>query len=133
MGFLSRADLLGAVTLPREVVPVPELGGDVLVQGMSGAQRDAWEGSLVEGRGKKRRMNTANIRAKLVAQCCIDEQGNRLFTDDDAEALGKTRVDALNRLFAVAQRLSGVTDEDVDELGEGSTSGGPSSSDSRSN
>ena len=128
MAFLSRAELLAANILPRETVRIPELSGDVLVQGMTGAQRDAWEATLVEGRGKKRRMNTANIRAKLVAQCCVDEQGNRLFTDADAETLGTQRVDVLNRLFSVAQRLSGVSDDDVDELGtpSGSTSAGPS-------
>src|SRR5574343_1623714 len=107
MGFLSRSDLLAACQLPQEIVHVPELGGDVIVRGMSGAQRDEWEASLVEGRGKKRRMNTANIRAKLVAQCCVDEAGRRLFTDEDVEALGGVRVDVVNRLFAVAQRLSG--------------------------
>ena len=127
MGYLSRADLLAACELPRETVHVPELNGDVIVQGMSGVQRDAWEASLVEGRGKKRRMNTANIRAKLVAQCCVDDHGDRLFTDADVTQLGNSRVDVLNRLFSVAQRLSGVSDEDVDELGA-STSDEPSTS-----
>lgn len=133
MGYLTRADLLKAIGLPRRIVPVPELGGDVIIQGMSGAQRDAWESSLVEGKGKRRRMNTANIRAKLVAQCAVDEAGERLFSDADAETLGHTRVDVLNRLFAVAQELSGVTDEDVDELGEASTSAERSTLPSRSN
>jgi hypothetical protein len=77
-------------------------------------------------------MNTANIRAKLVAHCCVDEHGALLFTDADTEQLGNTRVDVLNRLFGVAQRLSGVSDEDVDELGS-STTGGPSTSASPSN
>jgi len=122
VALLSRADLLAACVLPRETVHIPELGGDVIVQGMSGAQRDAWEASLVEGRGKKRRMNTANIRAKLVAQCCVDQDGRRLFTDEDVEVLGTARVDVLNRLFGVAQKLSGVSDEDVDELGSPSDS-----------
>lgn len=133
MAFLTRADLLAAIGLPRETVRIPELGGDVLVQGMSGAQRDAWEASLVEGKGKRRHMNTANIRAKLVAQCCIDDGGNRLFTDTDIDVLGSTRVDVLNRLFGVAQRLSGVSDEDVDELGTPSTKDAPSTSPSPSN
>lgn len=130
MAFLSRADLLAACVLPRETVKVPELNGEFIVQGMTGAQRDAWENSLVEGRGKKRHMNTANIRAKLVAQCCVDESGARLFTDADVDALGVTRVDVLNRLFGVAQRLSGVSDEDVDELGtpSDSTTAAPSTS-----
>jgi hypothetical protein len=134
MALLTRADLLAAVALPRETVRVPELGGEVLIQGMSGTQRDAWEASLVEGRGKRRKMNTANIRAKLVAQCCVDGSGVRLFTDADMDILGETRVDVLNRLFNVAQRLSGVSDDDVDELGiaSGSTTDAPSTSPSPS-
>lgn len=127
MGLLTREALLkAAIALPRETVNVPELGGEVIVQGMSGAQRDAWEASLIEGRGKRRRMNTANIRAKLVAQCCVDEDGRRLFTDGDVDELGQVRVDILNRLFGVAQKLSGVSDDDVDELGKSSTTDGPS-------
>lgn len=122
-----RAVLLAAVTLPRETVSIPELGISVIVQGMSGAQRDTWEAGLIKGRGRKRQVSTENIRAKLVAQCCVHEDGRRVFTDEDATVLGTTRVDVLNRLFSVAQRLSGVSDDDVDELGS-STSDEPSTS-----
>lgn len=117
MAFLSKASLLGATRPPQETVTVPELGGEVIVRGMTGAERDAFEVAMVEGRGKNRQVNLKNIRARLVAYSCIDQDGARIFSDADIPALGAVRADVLNRIYTKAQRLSGITDEDVDELG----------------
>lgn len=114
--MLTREAILQAQDLPYEDVEVPEWRGIVRVRGLTGAERDAFEQSIVEQRGKNTRMNLRNIRAKLVALCCVDEQGNRIFTDDDVELLGKKSAAALNRIFEVAQRLSGLRPEDVEEL-----------------
>lgn len=133
--ILSKERFLSATTLPQERVHVAALGGDAIVRGMTGAERDAFEASLVIGKGKGRDVSTTNIRAKLVARCLVNEQGERLFTDADADALGLIRVDVLSPLFAIAQKLSGVSDEDIDELGKrsASASSDTSSSNSRSN
>jgi hypothetical protein len=131
MSLLSRSDILKATVTPRETVHVKELGGDVIVRGMTGVERDVFEASCIEGRGKTSRFNMRNFRAKLVANCCVDEQGNRIFTDADVATLGEVRADVIDRLFGVAQRLSGMRDEDLDELGLASEktalSGTPSS------
>lgn len=118
---LSKAELqqkAKAAGLPRDTVALPEFGAGVtvIVQGMSGTQRDAWERSLLVGRGARRDINTDNIRARLVVRCLINEDGTRLFEDADAKEVGEWRVDVLQRLFEVAQRLSGVSDGDIDEL-----------------
>jgi hypothetical protein len=122
MNCLSKAALLAAAAagLPRERVEVPELNGYVWVQGMSGTDRDNWEKSLVVGRGKRRDVNTENVRAKLAVRCLVDDAGARLFEDSEVAALGQLRVDVLNRIFEAAQRLSGVSDGDLDELGKSS-------------
>lgn len=115
----NKSALLGAITLPREAVDVPELGETFTVQGMSGAARDAFESSLLitSANGKKRTISTANLRAKLLARSLIDpETGQLLFTDTDVDALGAVRADVLDRLFSVAQRLSGLSDKDVEAL-----------------
>src|SRR5690554_443064 len=114
--LLTRDDILNAQDLPTERVAVPEWDGEVIVRGLTGAERDAFEQSIVETRGKNTRMNLRNIRAKLVALTVVDEDGNRIFSDEDAEALGKKSAAALDRIFAVAQRLSGLRPEDVEEL-----------------
>jgi hypothetical protein len=114
--FLTRDAILKAHDLPTEVVEIPEWNGSVIVRGLTGTERDAFEQSIVEQRGKNTRMNLRNIRAKLVALTVVDEEGNRVFSDEDAEALGKKSAAALDRIFAIAQRLSGLRPEDVEEL-----------------
>jgi hypothetical protein len=114
--ILTRDAILQAQDLPRELVDVPEWGGSVYVRALTGAERDAFETSIVEQRGKSTKMNLKNIRAKLVALTVVDEEGNRIFSDSDASALGKKSAAALDKVFEVAQRLSGLRPEDVEEL-----------------
>lgn len=129
--LLSRDAILAANDTQREEVQVPEWGGAVLVKSLTGKERDAFEAGIVEQKGKKTSVNMKNIRAKLVVLACVDESGQRLFGDGDVEALGNKSAAALERVFKVAQRLSGLTDEDVEELAKNSES--DQSADSGSN
>lgn len=113
--YLTRDAILGAADLATEEVPVPEWGGVVLVRGLSGAQRDAYEASIVKNVGGKPKMDMENMRAKLVALCVVDDAGSPLFTMADVEALGRKSGAVLQRVFVVAQRLSGLATEDVEE------------------
>lgn len=116
--LLSRASILSADDLPIEDVEVPEWGGTVRVRGLSSAERDAWEESLMgpEDAEGKRKQTYENIRAKLIARSAIDEAGNRLFTDADVVALGKKGAAPLVRLYTVALRLSRLRKEDVETI-----------------
>lgn len=108
-----------------EDVEVPEWQTTVRVRGLTGAERDAWEGSLMRQEGRRARVDYSNVRAKLIVRCVVDRDGNRIFEDRDEPALGRKSASALQRIFEVAQRLSRLTDEDVEEL-TGNSSGGPS-------
>lgn len=114
--MLSKEDILKADDLDREEVEVPEWRGTVIVRALNGRERDDYEASCVQQRGKDMHRNLANIRAKLVVRSVIDEDGKRLFEDRDANALGLKSAAALDRVFEVAARLSRLSDEDVDEL-----------------
>jgi len=116
--ILTRGAIQQAQDLQQEIVPVPEWGGDVIVRGLTGAERDAFEGDIITQNGKNMSLNTANMRAKLAARSVIDEQGKRLFSDDDIQMLGTKSAVALQRIFDVAQRLSGMSEKDVQELSE---------------
>lgn len=119
MDLLTREAILTADDLQVEVVEVPEWGGTVRVRGLTGAERDAFEASVIDLASNGRRapvMNLVNLRAKLAARCIVDEQGIRLFSDADIAALGQKSAHALQRVFEAAQRLSGLTKEDVEEL-----------------
>ena len=121
--LLTRDGILQANDLPFEDVDVPEWGGTVRVRTLTGKERDSFEESISQVRGKKTELRLANIRAKLAARSIVDEDGNRLFSDDDISALGKKSAAALDRVFAAARRLSGFTDEDMEELAGNSDSG----------
>jgi hypothetical protein len=120
--ILSRTQILSAHDIGTLTVPVPEWGGDVIVRGMSGTERDAFEASVVSMRNGDTAVDMRNVRAKLVATCVIGEDGKRLFTDEDVTELGEKSASAINRVFEVAQRLSGLTKEDVTALGKASAS-----------
>lgn len=113
---LSRDQILEAKDLETREVDVPEWGGTVLVRALSGTDRDAYEASLVQIRGKQQVPNLANIRAKLVARAVVDEDGNRLFSDADIKALGQKSAAALSRVFTVAAEMSGLDEKDIEEI-----------------
>lgn len=118
---LSKAQILSAEDLGRELVAVPEWGGAVYVQAMSGVERDAYESSIIEiNEDAKGRLTTTrkmdNLRAKMCAYCIVDADGARLFDEGDIAALGAKSAKALDRVFSVAQKLNGVSDKDLEEL-----------------
>lgn len=130
---LSKDDILKAEDCRVQEVNVPEWGGIVLVRGMTGRQRDEFEASLLEpGRRGQSRVNPANLRAKIVARCVVDDEGQRLFTDGDAAALGEKSGAAIDRVYEVAAKLSGLSEKDAEEMtgNFGGASGGDSSSSS---
>jgi len=128
--ILTKDQILAAEDVKVEEVEVPEWGGVVLVRGMTGIERDEFESKLVVGEGPNAKVDTRNVRAKLVAFCVVDEEGNRIFSDADVELLGKKSAAALQRVFDVAQRLSGMKEDSVKQaikgLGETVSAGSPS-------
>lgn len=116
--LLTRDQILAAEDLPSEIVAVPEWGGSVRVRGLTGAERDRFESSIVEFKGRKvQRVQLENFRARLVFLTVVDAEGKRLFTSkNDVARLGEKSAAALARVFNKAQELSGITPADIEEL-----------------
>ena len=112
MALLDKAQIVQADDLAHEDVEVPEWGGTVRVRTLTGAERDAFEAESFGEGGKQ----LANVRARLVARCLIGEDGERLFDDQTIDALGAKSARALDRVFAVASRLNGLTEADIEDL-----------------
>ena len=125
MSLLTKAAILAAADLKTEDVDVPEWGGSVRVRSFTGRERDAFEAGMVRGDGKDRKVDLTNMRARLVGLTVIDETGQRLFSDEEIDLLGAKSGAALDRVFAVAQKLNGLSSDDVEELAKNS-SGAPS-------
>lgn len=119
--ILTAAQILAAPDIKTYEIEVPEWGGNVLIRPMTGHQRDQWEGQFagIDPKDPKATEKiTANMRARLVAQHLVDENGKLLFSSKDVEALGQKSAAALDRLFGKCQTLSGLSDRDVKELEE---------------
>ena len=114
--MLTKDQILQADDLEKETVDVPEWGGVVIVRAMTGLDRDQFEQSIYDSNVKSKKTNLDNIRARLCALTLVDESGALLFTLEDAKALGKKSAKALDRVFSVAQRLNGLSPDDVEDL-----------------
>jgi hypothetical protein len=121
--YLGRDDILKASSLKTEDVEVPEWGGVVRVRELRGRERDEWEASLAVKRGNQMVPDVANMRAKLVARSVVDDDGEPVFTQQDVNALGELSAAALDRVFEVASRLSGLNPADLEEMGKASGTG----------
>ena len=116
MKYLTKDEILEASDLKSVPVDVPEWGGKVLVRNMTGADRDAFEASMVTvDADGKRKPDMSNLRAKLVALTIVDEANNRLFDVADIERLALKSAAALERVFEAAQKLNGMGKQQQDE------------------
>ncbi len=121
MALLTRDAILAAPDITTEDVAVPEWGGTVRVRGLNARQRDAFESSLMVNNGKRQTVSLTGARARLAALSIVDDDGNPVFTEADVSALGEKSGAAMDRVFAVASRLSGIGDADMDALTKNSS------------
>ena len=116
MKELTRADILGAQDIIEELLEVPEWKGTVRVRGLTGRERDAYESSLLDQRGKNTKANLMNARTKLAVLSIVDSSGARMFTESDIAELSAKSAAGLDRVWNKARELSGMSDSDVEEL-----------------
>lgn len=119
MAILTKQAILAADDLPRELVNVPEWGGDIFVRALTASERDAFENELTVRHGTKVEVTLIDARAKLCARTICDETGKRLFTDAEVLALGSKSAAVLTRIFEIAQRLAGLSPAEVEQLVKG--------------
>ena len=95
-------------------------GGKILICGNGGSAADSQHiaGELV-GRFKKERRAIAAIALTTdtsILTCLGNDYGFDRVFERQVEALGRKNAAALQRVFRVAQRLSGLAEDEVDEL-----------------
>lgn len=116
MTFLTKESILQSNDRKTEVVDVPEWGGKVIVSSLTSVERDAFENELVTMMQEDGTDIPRTIRANLVVRSLVDEEGKRIFQDKDAAILGAKNASVVDRLFKVAQKLSGMSEKDVQEM-----------------
>lgn len=122
--LLTAAEILAADDTVAEYVEVPEWKGSVRVRGLSAAERIELAKSVTDKDGKAK---TEGFQIRLVSMSLCDDKGERLFTDAQVEQLSKKNGLVIDRLFAVAERLSVMAPKQVEDLA-GKSGAAPTSS-----
>jgi len=114
MGILTRDAIKSVVDREPTSVNVPEWGGEVLVLPMSGTQRGRMEAKFGVGNPKPDDLRT--LKADVIINSAVDEEGNLLFKPADRDWLLSKSATALDRVFTVIMKSSGMTERDVEDL-----------------
>lgn len=105
---LSADQILSARDFETSEVEVPEWGGIVLVRTLSEGDYMDWI------RASREKQVDASIDLFVRAVC--DEEGDLLFTHDDAEALQGRSIKAMNRVVEGAMNINGLKIKDEEAL-----------------
>jgi hypothetical protein len=87
-----------------EKVDVPEVG-TVWVRGMTAIELDQWVANHAKTDSRD------HYHAFLIARTLCDENGKRLFTDEELKKVSTLPSQVADRLWDIAARLSGITKE----------------------
>lgn len=133
----SRSDLK---CIARKTADVEGLVDGVVfrLREMNGTERDKFETGVfkdeevVSSDGKtetKRKVDPMYLRARLVALCLIDDNGERMYADDEITMLSDDIPSvALGKLFEAAQKLNGLEAAAAEDAAKNSTGGQPAAS-----
>lgn len=99
--YLTAESILNAEDFRYEDVECPEWGGTVRVRSLSGGQR-----SVITQRVQDKA--TEDLEELLVVMGCVDETGNRIFTNKDIDKLKKKSNTPISRISKKIMELSGI-------------------------
>lgn len=114
--YLTAEAILSADDFIFADVECPEWDGDVRVRSLSGGQRSIITQRLKDG-------DNENLEELLCVMCMVDEDGNRIFSNKDVDALRKKSNAPISRIAKKIMEISGIGDssEAVDEAKKNSS------------
>jgi hypothetical protein len=96
----------------REPELVKLAGKEFLVKGLTDRERAEWELDCLDEEGRKDLTAMESIRPRLIAKCLVDDNGLRLFSDDEYEIVAEWPASVTVKLFEVCSRLCGLDEDD---------------------
>ena len=129
MTVLSKQDILQMSDQQIERVVIPEWNDKVVcVRSITAAERGQIEAAAAKYKENKGKDDSfaRTFTVKFAALGLCDENGVRLFTDErDIANLAAKNASAIARISEVAQRMSGFTKQDLEELEKNSGNAQP--------
>ena len=118
----TRDQILAADDLNTEEVFVDEWNLTVRVRELTGSERGSFQAAVAKadssGQSSNVEIDLRNLQVRLCAMTIVDENGNRLFADNELKVLGNKSARALQRVFDVAARLSAISETSVEDAVE---------------
>lgn len=117
--YLGRDAILALQDLETAEVFVPKWDTTVRVKSMNAGQRNKLAALMLKDSGKDFDVDVTKlpgVMAHVVAWCCVDDGGKRMFADSDVDALNEKHGDALQVIFDAAMRVSGLGDDDAETV-----------------
>jgi hypothetical protein len=105
--MLTREQLLTTFKRSSETVKVPELGGEIIIRGISAAELLSFQRSVQSKKNGAIAIDEDSFAAKLLVRCIVDASGKRVLTDTDWEPLMEWPAAAFQRCTTIAMRLNG--------------------------
>lgn len=99
---MSKKKILTAKDDTIEPIEITQWGGTFHLKVMSGRDRDSLDNLIQQAGGQE----LPNYRAEFLVRCFCDDEGKRLFTNEEAAALGEKNSLVLKRAFARAMKLN---------------------------
>lgn len=103
MALLNKQSVLSVDDFQYGVVPCPEWGGDMRVRGLTAAEQ-----SLVYKRYNDGKTEDFDVIVCIMG--CVDENGQRIFENNDKEALRQKSFSVLDRIAKKIISLTGDSD-----------------------
>lgn len=129
MGLLTLEQLKTTPVFKSERVPVPELGGDVLIREFAGSDRDHIVRFLYENKSDvAANLNNGAFMVLVLSLALSNEDGSRLFPDDQVHILSRWSEKVIDRLYGIAARMNALGGEQLDAAAKNSESGQSSDS-----
>ena len=107
---ISRELLLKPLAIKREQVALPEFGEGavVWVHGMTAREKTEHDSHAMNAKWDGVSKAKAKLqKERMIVTCMRDDDGAQILSFEDVEALGNWPADVLNRVFDVANKLSG--------------------------
>ena len=107
--ILGKDAIFGITDLEYTELDVPEWGGTIRLQSLTGADANAI------GAMSQKDVFTSDALVRLVIMSVVDAEGNKVFTDDNRDELNKRNAQVLIRIGQAALKLNGLSKEAIED------------------
>jgi len=113
--LLTREAILQAQDIEYRELIIPEWNGVVRLKALKTVEYEAFQ-NHVQNKMKKGKMDLRNVTANLISRVIVDAKGERVFTQEDVQALSQKSQKPVNRIWKAVKEMNGIGDDDLDEL-----------------